>query len=124
MMSGIIASAIYSGTIVGLVEIGGFAVMPATVVAFVAGTLVAWLANSRFSFREPLRAATLVRFSMVRIVAFVLNLAIMKATIWLNFPYGVGIAVTLVLLPPFNFLLHRLWTFRKEEGREDRPELF
>ncbi len=129
MLSGILASAVYSGTIVGLVEVAGVAVMAATAIGFVAGTLMAWFANSRLTFREPLRAATLARFTAVRLLALVLNLGIMQGTLWMGFPYGVGIAATLVLLPPVNFLLHRLWTFRRKDERPNEtpwndPEFF
>ena len=129
MLSGILASAVYSGTIVGLVEVAGVPVMAATAIGFAAGTLVAWFANSRLTFREPLHAATLARFTVVRLLALVLNLGIMRATLWLGFPYGVGIAATLVLLPPVNFLLHRLWTFRRKDERPNEkpwndPEFF
>ncbi len=79
---------------------------------------MAWLANSRWSFRAPLRAATLVRFTVVRVLALLLNLAIMRATLWTGLPYTAGIAISLAVLPPCNLLMHRLWTFRTTEPRD------
>lgn len=113
LVVGLGATAVYSATISGLVELAGLDPIPATAAGFVAGTLFSYVLNSLVSFRQTMDGRTLVRFFAVTLVGFFLNIAIMKAVLVAGFHYAVGILAVSVSVPAFNFAGHKLFTYRR-----------
>jgi len=107
------SAAVYTATQTLAIEIGRIPVLAAALLAFVAGTLVSWIGNSRATFHVPLSTRTAWRFGIVTGLGMLLNLGIVAFVEALGGHYGFGIAAVLVIVPAFNFLGHRLWTFRE-----------
>lgn len=82
-------------------------------VAFVAATGVSFLANTLWSFSTSVRGANLLRYSVVNVLALGITLGIS----WLASAAGVGplatIGVVALTMPPFSFLMHNNWTYRR-----------
>lgn len=108
-----VSAATYAATQTLAIEAAGIAVLPAALLAFAAGTLVSWIGNSLATFRAPLRGRTAARFVFVTALGMALNLGIVAAADAAGLHYALGIAIVLCTVPIFNFLGHRLWTFRE-----------
>lgn len=108
-----LSAATYAATQTIAIEAGGVAVLPAALLAFAAGTLVSWIGNSLVTFRAPLRGRTAARFVVVTALGMALNLGIVAVVDTAGLHYAIGIAIVLCSVPIFNFLGHRLWTFRE-----------
>jgi putative flippase GtrA len=113
LVVGVGSTATYSVTVVAMVETLGFGVIAATTAAFVTGTAFSYVGNSIVSFRRPMDVATLMRFSLVTFAGFILNLLIAAAVHGLGWHYAVGIALVVVTVPVFNFVGHKLFTYRR-----------
>lgn len=107
------SAATYAATQAGAIELARIPVLTAAVLAFIAGTLVSWIGNSLATFRVPLAGRTAWRFALITGLGMGLNLGIVAAVEAAGLHYGVGIILVLCTVPAFNFLGHRLWTFRK-----------
>lgn len=103
----------YAATQAGAIELARAPVLAAALLAFAAGTLVSWIGNSLATFRVPLAGRTAWRFALITGLGLGLNLGIVAAIEAAGLHYGVGIILVLCTVPAFNFLGHRLWTFRR-----------
>lgn len=113
LFSGTISAACYSLAAVLLVELGGWPPIPAIAAAFVVGTLVSYMLNALWSFQTKMTGTLMMKFFVITLIGFALNQAITYLiTAVLDWHYGIALFVTLVLVPIFNFLGHKLWTFR------------
>jgi len=110
---GSVSAATYAAIQAGAIELAGIPVLPAALLAFAAGTMVSWIGNSLVTFRVSLAGRTAWRFIVVTGLGMGLNLGIVAAVETVGLHYGVGIVLVLCTVPAFNFLGHRLWTFRK-----------
>jgi putative flippase GtrA len=82
------------------------------VVAFVVGVLVAYLVNSKFVFREPLRKRAALRFPLVYVFQFFANLILLRVAVeYLHIPATLALAVSIAITIPITFLLSR-WVIR------------
>lgn len=111
-LCGLVSAATYASTIVALVDGLGWPTVAATTVGFVDGTLVSWLLNSWLTFQQPLTGRAMGRFWVVTLVGWGLNVACVEGTVALGAHYQLGVLLSLVVAPTFNFLGHRWWTFR------------
>lgn len=109
---GLLSSAVYAGASAILIELLGVGRVPAAGVAFIAGTIVSYVANARATFAAAPSARTLARFFVVTGLGFVLNLALVAVVAAAGWHYVAGILLVLVIVPSFNFAGHTLWTFR------------
>jgi putative flippase GtrA len=112
LLTGLLSSACYAGTILFLVEVAGSGEIVATVVGFVAGTAVSWAINSLWTFEVALQGATLQRFVAVTLLGLGLNVGIMKMVLLAGLDYRLGVLLILVVVPVFNFCGHRWWTYQ------------
>lgn len=110
---GLIAAAAHYGILIALVESGGLAPVPATLIGFVAGGIVSYLLNRRhtFSSDRPHHEAGW-RFLIVSLVGFGLTFAIMALLVdRLGAPYLPAQALTTLIVMGWNFLANKFWTF-------------
>jgi putative flippase GtrA len=107
------SSVAYSGVDVLAVELASMEPVLAVAPAFVAGTLVSYLGNSRFTFKAKAGERKPIRFLCVTIAGFLLSLGIAALAEKANAHYLLGTLLTLILVPIFNYAGHALWTFRK-----------
>jgi|LFEF01.1.fsa_nt_gb putative flippase GtrA len=108
---GILSSAAYLATMVACVDVLGFPVVPSSVAAFVVGTLVSYVLNTRFTYRDRMNWANFNRFALVVLIGFGLNVAITWIFARLGVHYVIGALVVFVVVPAFNFLAHSRFTY-------------
>jgi putative flippase GtrA len=112
---GILAAVLHYGALIGLVELGGFRAVPATLAGYVAGGVLSYWLNRRLTYRSdrPHAEATW-RFAVVAGVGFLLTFALMHAAVdRLALPYlPAQIGTTLIVLV-WSFLAHKYWSFGK-----------
>jgi putative flippase GtrA len=111
--SGLLATAVHVTIATGFIRY----VLPEPILAnglaFITATIFSYLANTLWSFSNPLTGANFVRFSLVSLVGLALTTLISGTAehYRLHYIYGIGLVVCLV--PPTTFVLHKFWTYRK-----------
>ena len=110
---GFVAAVVHYGLLIGLVEIGGWRAVPATLVGYVGGGIVSYGLNRRHTYQSdrPHEEAGW-RFAAVAAVGFGLTYGAMHLLVErLQAPYlPAQIATTLVVLV-WSFLAHKYWSF-------------
>ncbi len=109
---GIAATLTHTAVAAGLIERFDLAPAPANGIAFCVATLVSYLLNTRWSFRQALGGRSLARFVVVALAGCALAGALSGAVDALGYDYGWGILAVVLLLPPLTFLAHYRWTYR------------
>lgn len=111
--AGLVATAMHYVVLVGLVESGGAAPLPATLAGYVAGGLVSYALNRRLTFtggRPHGEAAW--RFALVAASGFAwTGLLMVLFTGRLGAPYLPAQAATTLAVLVWGFLANRLWSF-------------
>lgn len=89
----------------------GLGPLVANTVAFCCALGVSYLGNAIVTFRvEPWRAHAFAKFAALSIVSFGLNQAIVYAlTVRAGWPFALSLAVVLLTVPPFTFVMARVW---------------
>jgi putative flippase GtrA len=111
---GVAAAFVHYGLLIGLVEVGGTAPVPATLAGYVGGGIVSYLLNRRHTYASdrPHEEATW-RFAVVAFVGFLLTGLLMHGFVdRLGAPYLPAQLVTTGIVLFWSFLAHKLWTFR------------
>lgn len=107
---GVAAWAVYTAAVAIVVESGGDTVV-GVVAGFILGTAVSFFGNCRWVFKAPASAMVGQRFLVTTLAGLALNIALA----WLLTRWGVHYFVmTLIIfsiVPVFNYLGHRFWTF-------------
>jgi putative flippase GtrA len=113
---GIIAAIVHYGLLVGLVELGVWHAVPATLVGYVGGGIVSYWLNRTHTYRSdrPHDEAGW-RFAVVAAVGFCITYGLMHALVErMTLPYfPAQIATTLVVLV-WSFVAHKYWSFGKD----------
>ncbi|WP_395674765.1 GtrA family protein [Inquilinus sp.] len=110
---GLVATAVHYALLVGLVESGGAAPLPATLAGYVAGGLVSYALNRRLTFTggRPHREAAW-RFALVATSGFAWTGLLMALLVGgLGAPYLPAQAATTLAVLAWGYLANRLWTF-------------
>jgi len=97
---------------VALVAMGILSPTPATVVGFLSGTVVSFVLNATLTFSAPMTPTTATRFTLVTLAGGALNTAVVWGGTQAGLDYRVVGLVGIVLGASFNFVGHKLWTFR------------
>ena len=89
----------------------GLAPLVANTVAFCCALVVSYLGNAIVTFKvEPWRMAAFTKFAVLSLVSFGLNQAMVYAlTVRLGWPFALSLAVVLLTVPPFTFVMARVW---------------
>jgi putative flippase GtrA len=112
---GVMAAVVHCGLLIGLVELGGVAPVPATLAGYVGGGILSYLLNRRhtYSSNRPHEEATW-RFAAVAFVGFLLTGVLMHGFVdRLGVPYLPAQLVTTGIVLVWSFPAHKLWTFRR-----------
>lgn len=111
---GAVATAVHYAILVGLVEAGGWAPVPATLCGYVAGGVVAYVLNRRHTFASDRpHAEAGWRFALTAFLGFCLTFVLMSLFVArLGAPYLPAQFVTTVAAMFVTFGLNRAWTFR------------
>lgn len=89
--------------------------------AFMLGTALSYSVNTVWSFRHRQAFDTLLRYLVVTGFGFLLTLLLsgLCAAAGLSYPWG--IAAVILVVPMFNFTLHRHWTYRRPAALVPAP---
>lgn len=111
---GVAATLVHYALLIWLVEGVGWRAVPATLVGYVAGGVVAYLLNRRHTFAsERPHAQAGWRFALVAFAGFCLTYALMTLFVErLGAPYLPAQVVTTAIAMFMTFALNRVWTFR------------
>jgi putative flippase GtrA len=116
---GIAAAIAHFGALIGLVEAGGWAPEPATLVGYVAGGIVSYALNRRHTYvSDRPHAEAGWRFALVAGVGFGLTYLSMSLLHgWLGLHYLPAQLATTGAVLVWSFLAHKLWTFGAKPAR-------
>ncbi|MDX1734088.1 MAG: GtrA family protein [Halioglobus sp.] len=111
---GVLNTLVHVCTTVLLVEGLEVHPVPASVAGFVLAVIVSFLLNTFWTFRQADELARrFLRFFVVSVSAMLLNTLIMYVAVeWLHWHYLLGLLVVLLVVPPYNFFLNLLWSYR------------
>ncbi len=112
--AGLAAAVAHYGVLVGLVELFAWRAVPATLLGFVAGGVVSYALNRRFTFDATRsHAAAGWRFVLIAAAGFVATYALMSLFVerW-GLPYLPAQVVTTLAVMALTFSGHKLWSFR------------
>lgn len=113
-VAGLGAAMAHYGLLIGLVEHAGWSPVQATLCGYLAGGVVSYALNRRFTF-ESVRAhrESVWRFAVVAGVGFALTAATMVVLVnGARMPYLVAQVLTTGIVLVWSFVAHKLWTFR------------
>ena len=111
---GAVAAVVHYGLLIGLVELGLLAPVPATLVGYASGGVVSYAFNRSLTYESdrPHAEATW-RFLVVAGIGFGLTWLFMRLfTGSLGLPYLPSQLVTTGIVLFWNFVAHKIWTFR------------
>ncbi|MFE8032212.1 GtrA family protein [Thiohalocapsa marina] len=89
-------------------------------VAFVVATIASYYINTAWSFSGAFRVDTLIRFTVVTTIGFMVAMAVATVVDNMGASHRWGIFAVAVTLPPLTFLLHFFWTYRQLSQPTDR----
>jgi putative flippase GtrA len=110
---GIIAAIVHYGLLVGLVELGGWRAVPATLVGYVGGGIVSYWLNRTHTYRSdrPHDEAGW-RFAVVAAVGFGITYGLMHVFVErMALPYFPAQITTTLVVLVWSFLAHKYWSF-------------
>ena len=111
---GIVNTLIHGSILVVLVEYFDTIVVFAHLIAFFAANLFSYIANSKFTFKEPLSLSYYYRFLMASMLALGLTLLISALMENMGFHYLIGFLMIIIVVPIFTFLTLKFWAFAKK----------
>jgi len=113
-LAGVLATAIYFLAVFLLVERGGVAPVTAAVIATAIVIVTSYVINRAFVFdTNRAHQSAFTRFVLASLLGIAANTGLMYvATRVFAWPYLVGAALTILVVPPMNFLVNQFWAFR------------
>jgi putative flippase GtrA len=113
---GIVTAVAHYGVLVGLVELGGFRPVPATLAGYLVGAVVSYTLNRHFTFAtERTHVEAGWRFLAIAGLGFAATWALMTLFVdWLRWPYLPMQIVTTVLVMAISFTGHKFWSFAEK----------
>jgi putative flippase GtrA len=110
---GVIAAIIHYGLLIGLVELGGWRAVPATLVGYVGGGIASYRLNRRHTYRSdrPHEEASW-RFAVVAAIGFGLtwgSMLVLHDRFGLQ--YVLAQVLTTLIVMAWSFVAHKYWSF-------------
>ncbi|NDD66540.1 GtrA family protein [bacterium] len=79
---------------------------------FVAGTSVAYILNTRWSFKQGFRLKNMITYWLVSMIGLALSYGIGGLCDALAWPYWVVMMLTVGMVPFMSYTCHSRWTYR------------
>ena len=113
-LAGVLASAIYFAAVVIFVQAVGLAPVVAAVVATMIVIVTSYVINRAFVFEtDRAHGSAFLRFAIASLLGTsTSSLLMFLATKVFGWPYQVGAALAVVIVPPLNFIVNQFWAFR------------
>lgn len=108
---GVANTVVHAGIVIVLMEALAPPAFVANGVAFMFANLVSYALNSRFTFKTPISFLGYRRFLLVSLVSLALTLLITWLVEYLEWHYGVGLAIVILVAPVLNYLVMKIWAF-------------
>ena len=108
---GVANTVVHAGIVIVLMEALAPLAFIANGVAFMFANLVSYALNSRFTFKTPISFMGYRRFLLVSLVSLALTLLITWLVEYLEWHYGVGLAIVILVAPVLNYLVMKIWAF-------------
>lgn len=109
-MVGFAAFLVYLTLVAAVVETGGSPITGA-IFGFAGGTIISFFGNCRFVFKAAPTALAGRRFFITTLIGLGLNIALAWLLTGLGVNYVAMTVIIFVVVPGFNYLGHRFWTF-------------
>jgi putative flippase GtrA len=111
--AGIAAAIVHYGLLIGLVQAGTLAPVPATLCGYLGGGIVSYGLNRRHTYRSDRPHQEAVwRFAAVAGIGFLITWAVMHVLVdRLDLPYLPAQLFTTGVVLIWSFTAHKLWTF-------------
>ena len=84
------------------------------IAAFVVASLFSYIVNTKWSFNKKLGQLNFIRFYTVAFCGLLATLIIFGATASFDLSSTIGTIIVVISLPPVNFTIHILWTYKKQ----------
>jgi putative flippase GtrA len=114
-VAGLVATGIYFGVVVLLVEIAHVAAIPAAVMATIVVMITSYAINRAFVFdTDRPHTSSFPRFALATLLSIGLNAGLMHvATNVIGWRYIGGLILATLIVPPVNFAVNYLWSFQR-----------
>jgi putative flippase GtrA len=109
---GLGVTALHAVVATALIVLIAFGPVAANGCAFAVATMVSYMANTLWTFERRPQPRSFARFVLVSVVGFVLTLILAGAADALGFPFYIGLAAVVTVVPAASFAMHSLWTYR------------
>ena len=118
LVVGLLSTAMHFLSTIAFVEIEGMAPAPASVAGFMVTIVAAFFLHSVWTFDTPESPLqSFLKYALVSLSGLALNTLLMFATTeWLHWHYIWGLVLVVLIVPPWNFVLNLLWSFRQSDG--------
>ncbi len=113
-LAGLFATAVYFASVTMLVELGSVAAVPAAAIATLVVMVTSYAVNRTWVFdaTRP-HSSSFPRFALATGISVALNAGLMHVAVkWLGWPYLAGAVLTTFVVPPANFTMNYLWSFK------------
>lgn len=112
---GAMSALLNTAIIVALTEFFGLQYLVSYALCFILVTMVGFAFNRNWSFSlsGPVRNSELVRYYSATIAATAVAMASSRLMVAAGLPYALAVFLSAGVLAPFNFLVHRRWSFGK-----------
>jgi putative flippase GtrA len=119
-VTGIAAFTAYSAAMWVITSWGGLGQVPGAFVGFIVGTIVSYIGNLRLVFEKKPAVRNAVTFWIVTLFGLVVNVTLAYLLERLAFRPLSTVVIIFVTVPIFNYIGHRLWTFREPLATAER----
>lgn len=110
---GIISTFIYFICVYIIIELFHLEPVLGSAISFLIMTFFSFILNKRFTFGGEFSRKKLIRFYIVALIGFILNLLIMYSIVHiLSYHYIIGETTTILVIPLLNYTLNYFWTFK------------
>jgi putative flippase GtrA len=113
---GLLNTGVHLGVLIALVEHDILSSSYANVAAFLCANLASYCLNSRVTFRQRSTWCRYLRFLMCGAIGAALSYLIARLAEMAHWHYLVGFGLTVLVMPPVNFLLARKFAFNKKHN--------
>ena len=96
------------------IEIFSIAVFWSSFFAFVGGTIISYIGNTLFTFKQKMRKNTAYKFLIITLIGLLLNQTIALILNWFNLHYFYIIITVFIIIPIFNYIGHTIYTYKDE----------
>jgi putative flippase GtrA len=113
-LAGLVATAVYFGVVAVLVERMGVRPVPAAAIGTVVVTVLSYVVNRAWVFHTNRgHVSAFARFVAATVLSMGINTGLMFLAVGvLGWSYVSGLVLATLVVPPTNFAINNLWSFR------------